>query len=703
MKVYIGGECMWMIGLLYGACISTNEPIVEEDVTVSVQQNLQEHVLKLSSDNFLGRGTFEPGLDMAAAYIAAEFQKYGLSFIDGRGSYISTYPLHQYSWETNSTLSIGGTIVPNTQWQPYKFEDKISASHTVHLSNVPVVFVGYGIDAPEQDWNDYTDLDVRGKVVVVMRRKPESIESMDHATFDRKAAVAQENGAVGMLVFTDPSFPDDRLKRGDADFRKEIVLSTEPFEESTEMNHLFRNVIRSGENFASIRISPDLIAPMFPENTLSEIQGMLDKGGSPATISMTPTTISLDWTEADASTGSTSVDVPNVIGMIEGTDPKLKGEMVVIGAHFDHLGAFETSGDGVFNGADDNASGTAGLLELARMFSQGPKPKRSVVFVAFSAEELGLLGSEAFSKQIDISSVSLMLNLDMIGRNSDKSLMIIGDGFSTEMESRLTPIAKELELPLEFARSAYFGASDHDHFYRANRPFLFFFTGTHDDYHTVNDHIEHLDFERMTQIVHLGHQITQDIASAEYTPQFMSDIGWLGISGIDDEDGFRIHNVRSNSKALSLGFLVGDLLLNTETEQKTLEMLQALAPEEPVVVQIQRGEQQLSVDITRHTSGYMGIYPDAHYNRFRNRESVPEGTGLKINVAADGPAAQAGLQDGDVILKVDGQDVSPVWNGEEHSLTAILQHYAVGEELACVILRGEEEQRLSVTLGERPR
>ena len=187
--------------------------------------------------------------------------------------------------------------------------------------------------------------------------------------------------------------------------------------------------------------------------------------------------------------------------MLKGTDPVLSKEMLVVGAHYDHLGYFEGDGDTIYNGADDNASGTAALIELARLHSSlETPPKRSIVFAAFSAEELGLLGSRAFIRQIDSEQVALMLNFDMIGRNSDAPIEIIGDGYAVGMKEELLKANEEIGLNLEMAGENYFGASDHDPFFKEDRPFLFFFTGTHEDYHQLSDHIDKLDFEQIHKI-----------------------------------------------------------------------------------------------------------------------------------------------------------------------------------------------------------
>lgn len=693
--------------LLLSACTSSPP---EQSQAVSIlsgvlEENMTKHVELLSSDDLQGRGTFEPGLDRAAEYIVSEFQHYGLQTCGESDSFIAPYTLYQYTWETESSLSIEkeGKAIPisTSQWRPYKFENKFHPGHTTNLEDVPLTFVGYGIDAPEDEWNDYAGLDVDGKVVLVMRRKPEAIEDSKHATYNAKAAVAEKNGAIGMLVFTDPSFPEERIKRGDADFRPEFVLFQEPVEESDEMKNRFRRVIDSSKGFGSAHVSPSVIAALFPDHSLQEIQEKLDSGVSPSQFQIGESTVSMRWTESD------KVDVqqvPNVVGMIEGTDPTLKEELVIVGAHFDHLGAFEGQGDVVFNGADDNASGTSALLELARLFSEGEKPKRSILFAAFSAEELGLLGSEAFTKQIDMTSVAFMINFDMIGRNSDQPLTIIGDGFATEMKSQLASIAEDIEIPLEFTGTSYFGASDHDHFYRANRPFLFFFMGLHDDYHTLNDHMEYLDIKRMKDIATLGHQITRSVANAEYTPKFIAGIDWLGLSLIETDAGVVVHNVDSIGKGVELGFQVGDQITIQETEVSVVEYLQSLEVEQTVTLRVKRAEQENEIDVFRHIPSYMGVYTEEVSEEVREANNLEEGIGLSINVAEDGPADKSGFIDEDVVLKIGSQAVSGMGESATgRDLVSILKNYAAGETVECLVLREGTQITVEMTFGERKR
>ena len=318
------------------------------------------------------------------------------------------------------------------------------------------------------------------------------------------------------------------------------------------------------------------------------------------------------------------------------------------------------------------------LLELARLFSEGDKPKRTIMFVAFSAEKLGLLGSEAFTKQIDMDAVAFMINFDMIGRNSDKPLSIIGDGFSTEMEDKMAPMAESIGLPLKFTGTDYFGASDHDHWYRANRPFLFFFAGLHDDYHRLSDHIEHLDTARMQQTASLGFQLTRLIADGEYTPKFIAGVDWLGISLIESEKGVVVQNVDEYGKGLGLGFQTGDVITIENAENGAIDLLQSLKPEEAATLSVKRADQENTIEVIRHKSAYMGVYPEEVSEEMRTANNLEEGVGLVLNVADDGPADKSGFQDGDVLLKIGTQMLGESGESEKK----VWSHYHL-EKLRC--------------------
>ena len=303
-----------------------------------------------------------------------------------------------------------------------------------------------------------------------------------------------------------------------------------------------------------------------------------------------------------------------------------------------------------------------------------------------------------------MDAVAFMINFDMIGRNSDKPLSIIGDGFSTEMEDKLAPMAETIGLPLEFTGTDYFGASDHDHWYRANRPFLFFFAGLHDDYHMLSDHVEHLDLSRMQQTASLGFQLTRLIADGEYTPKFIAGIDWLGLSLIESDKGVVVQNVDEYGKGIGLGFQTGDVITTDNAEKNAIDLLQSLKPEETANLSVKRADQENTIEVIRHKSAYMGVYPEEVSEEMRTANNIEEGVGLTLNVAEDGPADNSGFQDGDVLLNIGSQTVAERGESEKgFGLTAILKNYAAGDVVDCLVIREGEQITVEMKFGERQR
>ena len=373
--------------------------------------------------------------------------------------------------------------------------------------------------------------------------------------------------------------------------------------------------------------------------------------------------------------------------------------IVVVGAHYDHLGGVEGPTDQIYNGADDNASGTAALIELAEAYQQVANRQREMIFVAFSAEELGLLGSRAFVEQIDVDRVEMMLNFDMIGRNSDQPISLIGDGFATEVSTLIRDANQKVALEVKLAGDDYFGASDHDSFYRKDRPFLFFFTGTHEDYHQVTDHVDKLDYARMEKISRLGFAMLEPIVSGERTPIFIQQISWLGIKLVAEE-GNIISQVVPGSRAEEAGLVAGDELLAVGENRSVSELpaaLKELSTGESVVLTVTGTAGERSIAVTRAKSGYVGIDPGGLTDVLRHDlPFIPSEVVVVQMVVDDGPAAQAGLQKGDIILQIDGTSVLP------RSLGTVLQRVGAGEEVTLLILRDGERTTVDMVLGERP-
>ena len=315
----------------------------------------------------------------------------------------------------------------------------------------------------------------------------------------------------------------------------------------------------------------------------------------------------------------------NVVAMLHGSDPVLREEYLIVGAHFDHLGRTTLGAldpdakDAIRNGADDNASGTAAVIELARLLRRDP-PKRSVIFAAFSAEELGLLGSQHFVETLPVplEKVRAMLNFDMVGRLRDDRLMIYGAATATELNDIISRANSVAPLVVT-ATGDGFGASDHSSFYAKNLPVLHFFTNVHDDYHRASDDAERVNATGIARVVSLAERIARDIADRPAPLTFVRAVaaapttssrtrtnaylGSIPDMGATEVTGVRLSGVRAGSPADSAGLKAGDIIVELGGKPvKDLygytDALYAHQPGETVAIVVLRGSERLTVNVT---------------------------------------------------------------------------------------------------------
>jgi hypothetical protein len=383
---------------------------------------------------------------------------------------------------------------------------------------------------------------------------------------------------------------------------------------------------------------------------------------------------------------------------------------VVIGGHYDHLGQFHGEGDTTYNGADDNASGTAAVLELAQAFaSRHDRLPRSVVFVGFSGEEKGLLGSNAAVAQgvLPVDKIAFMLNLDMIGRNPEQPVEVVGDAFATGLREATEAANRDVGLAVEFGGTNYAGNSDHHSFYVRDVPMMFFFTGLHDDYHQLSDHADKLAYGRMEQIARVAYGVTDRIASNEITPRFVHQILWLGaaIQVVEDEHGRRavLTAIDDDSRAMRAGLAQGDAFTafggSAIADARQIgRLFRELEPGADVEVEVARGTERVKAKLQRANPGYLGVYPTRVEAEVAKKLGLAEGEGVLIRgVSPDGPAAQSGMKDGDILIRIAGVPV------DDSSLGRHLARIGAGEKVAVVVIRGDDRVTLQMVLGERPR
>ncbi len=668
--------------------------------------DLRGHVELLASDAYEGRETLEPGYELAAKHLSGQFEAYGLSPLPGRDSFVVDYPLYRLGFDADHTkvaVTVNGqtrTLAAGTDFSPFSFSEQGAA-------DVDVVFAGYGITAPDLNYDDYADLDVTGKVVLVLRHAPNEKDEGSpfkggaHQAFVTKAANAQEHGAVGMLLVTDP-----RHHAKDADdMRMTGFLAVEPPSPRGERP----DSPEAGDEtdakppFLAVHVTQDATAAMVAGTgkSLEDIQVALD-GGAPAK--------SFDLGAVRASLAVKALDAPekvsakNVAGFLEGSDPTLKSEWVVIGAHYDHLGAYHGGGDTVYNGADDNASGTAGMLELAQAFASLPTPpKRSIAFIGFSGEEKGLLGSRAMvaADQLPMDRVVFMLNLDMIGRNPKAPVAVVGDGYSVGIRPAVEAANAGVELPIEFGGDDYAGNSDHHPFYASDVPFLFFFTGLHDDYHQLSDHANLIEYDRMADITRLAYGTVERVASGEVTPSFVHHVTWLGLQVQVVDGAATITAVEDGSRGATAGLKVGDIVTGfSEASFAAADVgkeFRNIEPGAETTLHLRRGDADVSVPVTRAKRGYLGVAPGQLSDEDRQKHGLPEDEGVLIRGASpDGPAANAGMQEGDILIRIAGLPVGTRTLGKH------LARIGAGETVKIVVIRAGERVTLELTLGERP-
>lgn len=445
---------------------------------------LSAHVRYLASDELAGRAVGTPGIGLARNYIGQELARYGLLPGGDDGTYFQAVEaVTDVTLEDGNETVIADTrLAPGRDWTPLGF----SASAKVQGE---LVFVGYGVTAEAYGYDDYAGMDVKGKIVVVLRYEPPPKDGRSpfrkaprysrHAALRAKATNARNHGAAGMILVDLAS-----IEEGE----KELIP-------------LRRTAARSDSGLVIVQVSRRSLEKALPGTgaSLKALKEKIDRDEKPASILLGANG------SLDIRLGRITAKTDNVIGILPGSDPNGNGEHIVVGAHYDHigLGHFGTRDAGtqgrIHYGADDNASGTAVLLWAARELSRRPHPLPvTVVFVAFTGEELGLYGSRQYVTRPPrpLQSAKAMINLDMVGRLRNNRLMVAGADTAKEFHDILHRAA--LNLALEMTSGV--GRSDHASFYDLNVPVLHFFTGGHEDYHRPTDTWEKLNVEGMEKV-----------------------------------------------------------------------------------------------------------------------------------------------------------------------------------------------------------
>jgi len=624
--------------LLLGACATIAQQRAT-DTEPSVAR-LQQHIFYLASDALNGRRTGTQGANDAAHYIAGEFSRLGLrpalqrAGASRRLSVAMTQYLQSFPYVAgvelgrSNDLKIGeSSLRADEDWMPLGFSSNARVDGQI-------AFIGFGITATELNHDDYAGGIAKGRIAIALQGTPDG--ENPHGQFARfegvrwKAIAARNAGAKALIVIArEANLKEDRL-------------STLTYDNSAGDAGL--PVIVISRPAADRVLQPSNSSVSQLEQAAKAKTTNLDR------VLTGELALTTDVVRKE-------VQAYNVIGVLEGSDRLLKNETIIVGAHYDHLG---TGGEGslaprsgeIHHGADDNASGTAGVIELARLFtSQRPKPKRTIVFMCFSGEEEGLLGSNYYVNHpvVPLANTVAMINMDMIGRMKDRKLIVGGVGTAKEWREMIGSgnVAQSVQVtatagaappsgmpvvvsangrPIMSVDSSKafdltlqedgYGPSDHSSFYAKQIPVLFFWTGTHNDYHKPSDTFDKINYNDEARVLSLVARIVRDLDNADkrltYTvaksdaPAGRSTGFRVYLGTIpnysDSNDGLLLDGVRDESPAARAGLKAGDKIVKIGTRQiknvydYTYALGEMKAGDE-YVIEVMRAGERLSLKI----------------------------------------------------------------------------------------------------------
>src|ERR1039457_5160218 len=468
-----------------------------------------DYVKYLASPEMRGRPTGSPELEKAASFIRDQFHSMNLKPLDGASYYqdfeVTTSarlgPRNQLKYSNGrekQTLKSQQDFVPLN----LSSEGKVSGE---------LVFAGYGITAPEYNYDDYAGLDAKDKIVLVLRHEPQAFDDKSvfegecytaHSQTVNKAVNAKMHGAKAVLLVNDMA-----AHPNDADQLEKFGTTAGPGNASIE--------------FAQVKA--DLAAKWLAlaGKKLETIEASIDKALHPQSFAL-PATLHLEM----------DIDIRREVKTVHNVGAYLPGETseyVIVGAHYDHLGLGEqysmapSMAGTVDPGADDNASGTAGVIELAHWFSHEPKHARGILFLTFAGEELGLLGSNYYANHpvLPLEQAVAMINMDMIGRIRDHKVYVGGVGTGTTFAGLLKEVGPHHDFETDVTERSGYGSSDHTSFTAKQVPILFFFSGLHADYHKPSDTWDKIDAPAAVRLLDLVADVMDQLREAGEKPQFI--------------------------------------------------------------------------------------------------------------------------------------------------------------------------------------
>ncbi len=561
--------------------------------TEITKTELKKYISYLASDSLKGRKPGTPEGVLAAEYIGDYFKNLAYkSFGDSYYQYFDV--VTEVTAGNTNYLKIGEySAILGTDYTPLNFSDNAEVS-------AEVVFVGFGfdIDADSIKWNDYANIDVKGKWVLALRADPE-LDNADskfipYANERSKVLTAKEKGAAGIIFVSGVEFDKrDKLLRMTID--------------QTESNL----------GIPALHIKRSIADKILSQSgkTIEDIEAWLNTNKKPQSFNC-ETKIS-----ALSNVTFKKVKTQNVIAYLEGTDETLKKEYIVIGGHYDHLGfggpnssSRMPDSNAIHYGADDNASGIASIMEIAEKLANNSTHKRSVIVMAFGAEEIGLIGSKFFTSNpsVDLKDIKAMINIDMVGRLKESNELSVGGvGTSIEGEELLNNLLDDdSELKLGVSYNG-FGPSDHSSFYIENIPVFFFSTGAHDEYHTPLDVVEKINFDGLKLLDDYIYDLAIDIINRDENLNFQESgpkgkavvsrgskvkLGIMPNFGKSDNNGLKVDAVTPESPAYIGGMKKNDVITGIAGGEihniyEYMARMGKLKRGQTITVDIRRGEE----------------------------------------------------------------------------------------------------------------
>lgn len=604
-------------------------PVSAEENYQGLEKRLYDSVRYLASDELGGRGVGTEGIAKAADYIADSFRKIGLKteLYDGG-------PFQTFSIDTDAELGKNNRLaVAESEAKDLKPSDEKQLKIDEDFRplavggsgefTAPVVFVGYGITDEKNGYDEYADIDVKDKAVIIIRKEPQQTnphsifdgtKNSRHALFSTKVSNAFQHGAAAVLFVNDfrelatrKNAIEKQIENADNDIAELNTKVEAAGDDEKEQKKLAAQIAklqaRKAKLNQQIKAGFDTLPPFtgggspsgrrkLPtffvkremvdqllqdalKTSLADIEKKIDADLEPQSAVLTGL----------AASGSTDIiqnkaEVKNVIGVLPGAGD-LADETIVIGAHYDHLGRGGTGSlapwtKDIHNGADDNASGAASLVEVARILAASKTPnRRRLVFIAFTGEERGLLGSARYVREprFSLKNTVAMINMDMVGRLTDNKLIIQGHQTAKEFETLIDDLNKKYAFKLTKKDGGY-GPSDHSSFYSQQIPVMHLFTGTHNDYHRPSDDFDKVNVAGMKRITDMVVDIVTAIDQSEERPTFVEvketrmaapqgDRPYFGSipDFAQDQPGYALMGVTKGSPADKAGIKKGDIII----------------------------------------------------------------------------------------------------------------------------------------------